>query len=73
MFPVFDDVGKIKMIIGYGYNTTNIHRANAKAKLFELGFRNIQTPSIIVEINNGKMYDFNEAALNVLGYSQPSL
>jgi len=69
MFPVFDDVGKIKMIIGYGYNTTNIHRANAKAKLFELGFRNIQTPSIIVEINNGKMYDFNEAALNVLGYS----
>ncbi len=69
LYPVFDDVGKLKMIIGYGYNTTNIHLANAKAKLFELGFRNIQTPSIIVEINNGRMYDFNEAALNVLGYT----
>jgi len=69
IYPVFDEVGKFKMIIGYGYNTTNIHIANAKARLFELGFRNIQTPAIIVEINNGSLYDFNEAALNVLGYS----
>ncbi len=68
IYPVLDDDRKVKMIIGYAYDTTTIHIANAKAKLFELGFRNIQTPSIIVDINNGRMYDFNEAALNVLGY-----
>lgn len=69
IYPVLGDDGQVKMIIGYAYNTTNIHKANEKARLFELGFRNIQTPSIIIDIIDGTLYDYNEAALNLLGYS----
>ena len=76
MYPVMDEKGEIKLVIGYGLNITERKRIEEKLKLNEKRYRDLFNYSqalICTHDMHGKILSVNPAICEALGYTAEEL
>ena len=67
--PLKDDNGNVYGLIGICKNVTERKKEEEQLKLANFAFKNTATPNHFFD-NQGKVYDFNNAACTLLGYTE---
>ena len=76
MFPVPDEKGEVKMVIGYGMNITERKEIEEKVQLSEKRYRDLFNYSqalICTHALNGKLISVNPATQHALQYTQEEM